>query len=109
LVAHHKRLQLKNKTSVKEGRIRRVLDWIDDQEGDTFTFRNLHLAVRLSKAKAKEDWKPIVDLLEENGYIRQVKPKGQTTGRPSLEYEVNPETKVCEQNTQNTQNYHKSA
>jgi replicative DNA helicase len=77
-----------------------VAGWLRRHGRDRFSKRQAHAALRSSFREAVE-LDPVLELLVEHGYIREL-PAPSQGGRPSRQFEVNP--LALPQNAQNAQN-----
>jgi len=68
---------------------RTVLDWIQAERLEGFTFRDCHYAHKHHFRLATE-LTPVLTVLEERQFIRRAQSPGPRVGRPSRAYEVNP-------------------
>lgn len=73
----------------------KVLNWIRRVGNDSFTARNCFRAHQ-SRFMRMDALNPVLDLLEEHGYIRRHHRDSQGGRRPSDIYEVNPAFLNCD-------------
>ncbi len=68
---------------------RKVWRWIERSRITSFTKRNCYNSLKGSFPKV-QDIEPVLDVLEDRGYIAEVKHPSGVRGRPSVAYHVNP-------------------
>jgi len=70
----------------------RVLRWLEQGSREQASRNEITQALRSAAFDTVEQWKPVFDLLEGNGWLRPVRVKaaGAQGGRPSLVFEINP-------------------
>jgi hypothetical protein len=70
---------------------KKILSWIQRKGQKTFTQRDCHRDLQGSYPRV-DDLKSGLDVLVERSIIRRVNPPRGESGRPSMKYEVNPQT-----------------